>query len=33
MMSYKEKVITLEEALALVKSNDQVVTGLGASEG
>ena len=29
----KDKLITVEEALALVKSGDQIVTGLGASEG
>ncbi|NLC65433.1 MAG: acetyl-CoA hydrolase/transferase family protein [Clostridium sp.] len=32
-MSYKNKVITIKEALDLVKSNDQIVTGLGAAEG
>lgn len=32
MVDYKEKIITVEEALKLVKSNDQIVTGLGASE-
>ncbi len=31
-MSYKEKVIKIEEALALVKSDYQIVTGLGAAE-
>jgi acyl-CoA hydrolase len=31
-MSYKDKVITIEEALGLVKSNDMIVTGLGSSE-
>lgn len=31
-MDYKEKVISLKEALNLVKSNDMIVTGLGASE-
>lgn len=32
MSSYKDKVISLEEALRLVKSNDQIFTGLGAAE-
>lgn len=32
-MSYKEKVITLEQALNMVKSGDNIVTGLGAAEG
>jgi len=32
-MSYKEKVITLEQALNMVKSDDNIVTGLGAAEG
>jgi len=31
-MSYKDKVISLEKALSLVKSNDVIVTGLGAAE-
>ena len=31
-MDYKDKLITIEEALALVKSDDVIVTGLGASE-
>lgn len=31
-MSYKDKVITIEEALGLVKSNDMIVTGLGSAE-
>lgn len=31
-MSYKEKLITIDEALKLVKSNDMIVTGLAASE-
>ncbi|WP_426348806.1 acetyl-CoA hydrolase/transferase family protein [Alloiococcus sp. CFN-8] len=31
-MNYKDKLITIEEALALVKSDDIIVTGLGASE-
>ena len=32
-MSYKEKVITLNEALDMVKSDFSIVTGLGAAEG
>ncbi|MGB4587756.1 MAG: acetyl-CoA hydrolase/transferase C-terminal domain-containing protein [Clostridiaceae bacterium] len=32
-MSYKDKVITLEQALNMVKSDDNIVTGLGAAEG
>ena len=32
-MDYSSKVITIEKALELVKSNDQIVTGLGAAEG
>lgn len=32
-MSYIEKVITLEQALNMVKSGDNIVTGLGAAEG
>jgi len=32
-MTYKEKVITLEQALNMVKSDDNIVTGLGAAEG
>lgn len=31
-MDYKEKVISLEKALSFVKSNDQIVTGLGCEE-
>ncbi len=31
-MSYKDKLITISEALRLVKSNDMIVTGLGAAE-
>lgn len=31
-MSYKDKVITIKEALNMVKSNDMIVTGLGAAE-
>lgn len=31
-MSYKDKLITIEKALSLVKSNDVIVTGLGAAE-
>jgi len=31
-MSYKDKVITLEQALAMVKTDDVIVTGLGAAE-
>ncbi|MGM9973195.1 MAG: acetyl-CoA hydrolase/transferase family protein [Clostridiaceae bacterium] len=31
-MDYKDKLVTIEEALALVKSDDVIVTGLGASE-
>lgn len=31
-MNYKDKLITLEKALNLVKSNDMIVTGLGAAE-
>ena len=31
-MSYKDKLITVKEALNLVKSNDMIVTGLGAAE-
>ena len=31
--SIKEKIISVDEALNLVKSDDQIVTGLGASEG
>ena len=33
MVDYTSKIITVEEALKLVKSNDQIVTGLGSSEG
>ena len=33
MVDYKNKIVTVEEALKLVKSNDQIVTGLGSSEG
>ena len=33
MVDYKSKIITVEEALKLVKSNDHIVTGLGSSEG
>lgn len=32
-MSYKDKVISIKEALNLVKSDDMIVTGLGAAEG
>lgn len=32
MVDYKSKIITVEEALKLVKSNDHIVTGLGCSE-
>lgn len=32
-MDYKEKLITVEEALALVKSDDIIVSGLAAAEG
>ncbi|MBQ9730783.1 MAG: 4-hydroxybutyrate--acetyl-CoA CoA transferase [Bacilli bacterium] len=32
MVDYKSKIITIEEALKLVKSNDHIVTGLGSSE-
>ena len=32
MKSYKDKLITAQEAVKLVKSNDHIVTGLGASE-
>lgn len=31
-MSYKDKLISVEEALNLVKSNDMIVTGLGSAE-
>lgn len=31
-MNYKDKVISLEKALSFVKSNDQIVTGLGCGE-
>ena len=31
-MDYASKIITIEQALALVKSGDVIVTGLGASE-
>jgi len=31
-MSYKDKLISVEEALSLVKSNDMIVTGLGSAE-
>lgn len=31
-MDYSSKLISLEQALAMVKSNDQIVTGLGAAE-
>lgn len=31
-MSYKDKLITIKEALNLVKSNDMIVTGLGSAE-
>jgi acyl-CoA hydrolase len=31
-MSYKDRVITINEALNLVKSNDMIVTGLGSAE-
>jgi acyl-CoA hydrolase len=31
-MSYKDKLITIKDALNLVKSNDMIVTGLGAAE-
>jgi acyl-CoA hydrolase len=31
-MSYKDKVITVEKALSMIKSNDVIVTGLGAAE-
>ena len=31
-MSYKDKLLTISEALNLVKSNDMIVTGLGAAE-
>lgn len=33
MVDYKSKIITVQEALKLVKSDDQIVTGLGSSEG
>ena len=33
MVDYKSKIITVEEALKLVKSNDHIITGLGSSEG
>ena len=29
----KDKIITVDQALALVKDGDQIVTGLGATEG
>ncbi len=32
MVDYKSKIISVEEALKLVKSNDHIVTGLGSSE-
>jgi len=32
-MSYKEKVISIDEALQLIKTDDMIVTGLGAAEG
>lgn len=32
-MDYTSKIISLEKALSLVKSDDTIVTGLGASEG
>lgn len=31
-MDYKKKIITVDEALSLIKSGDHIVTGLGASE-
>lgn len=31
-MDYESKIIVIEQALALVKSGDVIVTGLGASE-
>ena len=31
-MDYESKIIAIEQALALVKSGDVIVTGLGASE-
>ena len=31
-MSYKDKIITIKDALNMVKSNDMIVTGLGAAE-
>lgn len=33
MKTFKERIISVEEALKLVGANDQIVTGLGASEG
>ncbi len=30
-MDYKDKLITVQEAISLVKSNDYIVTGLGAA--
>lgn len=33
MENYKDKIISVEQALDLVKSNDQIVTGLGSAEG
>ncbi len=33
MENYQNKIITVEKALELVKSNDQIVTGLGSAEG
>lgn len=33
MVDYKNKIITVEEALKLVRSNDHIVTGLGSAEG
>lgn len=32
-MDYKQKIITAKEAVKLVKSNDEIITGLGAGEG
>ena len=33
MKMYKDKLITVEEALNMVKSNDSIVSGMAAAEG
>lgn len=33
MVDYKNKIITVEDALKLVRSNDHIITGLGSAEG